>query len=303
VRPPLRVSAAGGVRHACATGVAVGNSDGQPLRCSRTNGRASGAVLSELPQPRAPCSLAQPRRQGLLLDGAVSACTVCTPSTPPPVRCVGGERPARSSFKRPCGVARRAQVAMWAWGAHVYTRPRTLVPPPHTPHTARRCPAAPRVRATRRCVGPGSDGGTTHRGECEKDQRPGTSKGRLKGRPTSRIALRFSTVSLSPTSSVTMRSSSVVTVSAEGYCASAPSGCGCVRRRHSVQSVLPGARATAFEQPSCWPRLPPPCAWQWSVPHVAAPLEQPSCWHRLPPPCAWQWSVPPPTAALMQPSC
>jgi hypothetical protein len=110
-------------------------------------------------------------------------------------------------------VARRAQVAMWAWGAHVYTRPHTLVPPPHTPHTARRCPAAPRVRATRRCVGPGSDGGSTHRGECEKDQRPGTSKGRLKGRPTSRIALRFSTVSLSPTSSVTMRSSSVVTVS------------------------------------------------------------------------------------------
>ena len=30
---------------------------------------------------------------------------------------------------------------------------------------------------------------------------------------------------------------------AEGYwhCASAPSGCGCVRRRQSVQSVLPGA--------------------------------------------------------------
>jgi hypothetical protein len=51
----------------------------------------------------------------------------------------------------------------------------------------------------------------------------------------------------------------------EGYCASAPSGCGCVRRRQSVQSVLPGALATALEQPSSWHRLPPPCAMQWSV--------------------------------------
>jgi hypothetical protein len=38
---------------------------------------------------------------------------------------------------------------------------------------------------------------------------------------------------------------------AESYCASAPSGCGCVARRHSVQSVLPGALATALVQPSC----------------------------------------------------
>jgi hypothetical protein len=52
---------------------------------------------------------------------------------------------------------------------------------------------------------------------------------------------------------------------AESYCASAPVGCGCVRRRHSVQSVLPGARATDLVQPSCWHRLPPPCAMQWSV--------------------------------------
>jgi hypothetical protein len=35
----------------------------------------------------------------------------------------------------------------------------------------------------------------------------------------------------------------------EGCCASAPSGCGCVARRHNVQSVLPGALATALEQP------------------------------------------------------
>jgi hypothetical protein len=84
----------------------------------------------------------------------------------------------------------------------------------------------------------------------------------------------------------------------EDYCASASSGC--VRRRHSVQSVLPGALATALLQPSCWHRLPPPCAWQWGVPPVAAALVQPSCWQRLPPPCAWQWGVPPATAALVR---
>jgi glucose/arabinose dehydrogenase len=75
---------------------------------------------------------------------------------------------------------------------------------------------------------------------------------------------------------------------AAGCCVSAPSGCGCLARRHSGQSVLPAARATALEQPSSWHRLPPPCAWQWSVPPPAAAFEQPSCWHRLPPPCATQ---------------
>jgi hypothetical protein len=52
---------------------------------------------------------------------------------------------------------------------------------------------------------------------------------------------------------------------AEGCCASAPSGCGCVRRRHSAQSVLPGAFTAALVQPGCWQRLPPPCAVQRSV--------------------------------------
>jgi hypothetical protein len=78
---------------------------------------------------------------------------------------------------------------------------------------------------------------------------------------------------------------------AESYCASAPSGCGCVRRRHSVQSVLPGARATDLVQPSWWHRLPPPCAMQLGVPPVAAALGQPSCWQRLPSPCAMQCPV------------
>jgi hypothetical protein len=86
---------------------------------------------------------------------------------------------------------------------------------------------------------------------------------------------------------------------AEGCCASAPSGCGCVPRRQSVQSVLPGALATDLEQPSCWHRLPPPCAQQWGVPPVAAALGQPKCWHRLPPPCALQCPVSP-IADLMQ---
>ena len=49
------------------------------------------------------------------------------------------------------------------------------------------------------------------------------------------------------------------------YCASAPSGCGCVPRNHSVQSVLPGALATDLEQPSCWQRLSPPCAMQYCL--------------------------------------
>jgi hypothetical protein len=55
---------------------------------------------------------------------------------------------------------------------------------------------------------------------------------------------------------------------------------GCSRWRHSVQYTLAGARATALEQPSCWQRLPPPCAWQCCVPPVAAALGQPACWHR-----------------------
>jgi hypothetical protein len=47
------------------------------------------------------------------------------------------------------------------------------------------------------------------------------------------------------------------------YCyASSCASSGCSRWRHSVQFSLPGARATGLEQPSCWHRLPPPCAWQ-----------------------------------------
>jgi hypothetical protein len=87
----------------------------------------------------------------------------------------------------------------------------------------------------------------------------------------------------------------------EVHCAPASSGCGCVRRRHSVQSVLPGARATDFEQPFCWQRLPPPCGIQCCVPTEAAALGQPTCWQRLPPPCGTQCCVSP-RADLRQPS-
>jgi hypothetical protein len=62
--------------------------------------------------------------------------------------------------------------------------------------------------------------------------------------------------------------------------------------RHSVQYTLPAALATALEQPSCWHRLPPPCALQKPVSPLAN-LVQPSCWQRLPPPCVMQCSVSP----------
>jgi hypothetical protein len=42
----------------------------------------------------------------------------------------------------------------------------------------------------------------------------------------------------------------------------------CSRWRHSVQITLPGARATGLVQPSCWQRLPPPCAMQCGLPPV-----------------------------------
>jgi hypothetical protein len=107
---------------------------------------------------------------------------------------------------------------------------------------------------------------------------------------------------------------------AEGYCASASSDCGCVRRRHSVQSVLPGARALSWCTP---PALAPlassvrlsvlraACLSGLGAALVLAPfaapvrvaiyaacrscadLEQPSCWQRLPPSCAKQRGVPP----------
>jgi hypothetical protein len=69
----------------------------------------------------------------------------------------------------------------------------------------------------------------------------------------------------------------------------------------ACRNTLPGARATDLEQPSCWHRLPPPCAMQWSVSSWTAALEQPACWQRLPPPCALQWSEPS-KADLVQPS-
>jgi hypothetical protein len=72
---------------------------------------------------------------------------------------------------------------------------------------------------------------------------------------------------------------------------------------HAEQYLLPARRATDLVQPSCWQRLPPPCAMQWGVPPLSAPLVQPSSWHRLPPPWAMQRSVPPATADLKQPSC
>jgi hypothetical protein len=78
---------------------------------------------------------------------------------------------------------------------------------------------------------------------------------------------------------------------------------GSSRWRHSLQDTLPGARATALEQPSCWHRLPPPCAWQCCVPPLSARLVQPTCWHRLPPPCGKQYCVPTEAAGLGQPKC
>jgi hypothetical protein len=72
---------------------------------------------------------------------------------------------------------------------------------------------------------------------------------------------------------------------------------------HAEQYLLPARRATDLVQPSCWQRLPPPCAMQWGVPPLSAPLVQPSSWHRLPPPCAMQCGVPPATADLKQSSC
>ena len=54
-------------------------------------------------------------------------------------------------------------------------------------------------------------------------------------------------------------------------------------------------------QPSCWHRLPPPCATQYpELP--SADVRQSSCWHRLPPPCALQYSVLP-CADFRQSSC
>ena len=54
--------------------------------------------------------------------------------------------------------------------------------------------------------------------------------------------------------------------------------------RHALQRGVPPL-AAALGQPSCWHRLPPPCAMQCCVSPRAA-LVQPSSWHRLTPPCA-----------------